>query len=258
MSKRLIFIAGVEGSGTTVLLRILSAPASCASLGGNFLRLPGHPEAKRLARAFAVANQSQWDRTNALQAHLQARSAMASRLRAIVQSGAFADRNCLLFKRSSPFGTPCDRFLPDLWDVLELMEDVRIVISYRDPCAAAYSALRRFGGNLRQVAVATADNLTSLGAQAQAIGPERVHILSYRALCDRPDAVLGRLAQFCGLPLEALREAGSAVRLEPPGDDQRYRAELEVEETRWLDDFFDERRRRQWRVFEAAAAPHPE
>ena len=257
MPQRLIFIAGVEGSGTTVVLRILSAPAACASLGGNFLRLPDHPDAKRLASAFAAANQAQWDRTNALQAHLRARAATASRLREIVQSPAFADRNCLVFKRSSPFGKPRDRFVPDLWDALELMDDVRIVISYRDPRAAAYSALRRFGGDLRQVAVATADNLTSLAAQAQAIGSERVHVLSYRSLCDRPEVALGPLAQFCGLPLEALREAGRAVSLEPPADDQRYRAELDGEEARWLDGFFDQRRRGQWRAFETAAVPAP-
>jgi hypothetical protein len=31
-----VFIAGAEGSGTTLLLRLFSAPARCASLGGNF------------------------------------------------------------------------------------------------------------------------------------------------------------------------------------------------------------------------------
>lgn len=141
--------------------------------------------------------------------------------------------------------------------MLDLTEDARIVISYRDPRAAAYSAFRRFGGDLRQVAVATADHLTFLAAQAQAIGPRRVHVVSYRALCDRPDAALAPLAQFCELPLGALREAERATRLDPPADDGRYRAELTGEERRWLDRFFDERRRGQWPLFEAAEGRRP-
>ncbi|MBA3810503.1 MAG: sulfotransferase [Caulobacteraceae bacterium] len=257
MTKRLIFIAGVEGSGTTALLRILSAPPACASLGGNFLRLPEHPDARRLAKAFGAANQAQWDRTNDLAAQMTAPPAAAACLREIAQSAAFEAATHLLLKRSSPFGKPRDRFTPDLWDVLDLTEDARIVICYRDPRAAAYSALRRFGGDLRQVALATADHLTFLAAQAQAIGAGRVHVLSYRTLCDRPEAALAPLAHFCELPLGALCEAERAARPQPPADDGRYRTELAREECRWLDAFFDDRRRAQWPLFEAAAAPLP-
>lgn len=253
MPKRLIFIAGVEGSGTTALLRILSASPARASLGGNFLALPGHPDAKRLAKAFGAANQSQWDRTNGLPAQLSAPAAAAPRLREIAQSAAFEATTHLLLKRSSPFGKPRHRFTPDLWDGLDLTEDARIVISYRDPRAAAYSALRRFRGDLRRVALATAGHLTFLAAQAQAIGPRRVHVVFYRTLCDRPDAALAPSAQFCELPLGALRETERATRLDPPTDDGRYRAELAGEESRWLDSFFDERRRMQWPLFEAVA-----
>jgi hypothetical protein len=57
-----IFIAGVEGSGTTVLSRLLGAPATCASLGGLYVKVPKHPDAERLVNEFQAANSLAWDR----------------------------------------------------------------------------------------------------------------------------------------------------------------------------------------------------
>ena len=44
--RKFNFIAGAEGSGTTVLLRLLSAPAVASSLGGNYVKPPPHPAIK--------------------------------------------------------------------------------------------------------------------------------------------------------------------------------------------------------------------
>jgi hypothetical protein len=50
--KRFVFIGGAEGSGTTLLRRVLAAPSCCASLGRDIAKLPDHPDALPLFRAF--------------------------------------------------------------------------------------------------------------------------------------------------------------------------------------------------------------
>ena len=52
-TRKLIFIGGAEGSGTTVLLRLLSAPDGCVSLGGNFQKLPDHPRRRNRSPTYS-------------------------------------------------------------------------------------------------------------------------------------------------------------------------------------------------------------
>jgi hypothetical protein len=161
---------------------------------------------------------------------------------AMVQSPAFADRSHFIFKRSFPFGGG-DRHRPDLFDIAGLPAENRIVLIYRDPCAASYSTLRRgFDTDLRRLALRCAEHLTWLDAQLRAIDPERVLVVSYRRLCQAPDAELQRLSAFCGF---AVARGDIGESLEPDAD-ARYRRELPVALAKWLDDLFDARRRRQW------------
>src|SRR5436190_22985045 len=60
--RRFVFIVGAEGSGTTLLLRLLSRPECCASLGGNYLKLPDTPEAQQLAGELETAHRDLCDR----------------------------------------------------------------------------------------------------------------------------------------------------------------------------------------------------
>jgi hypothetical protein len=254
--KRLIFIAGAEGSGTTLLLRILSAPNDSASLGGNYLKLPNHPDARRLVEAFDGANKRLWDRTLSISEHEQAHEDWREATRRIVGSDAFSNQARLVFKRSFPFAsprgpdTPDHRHTPDLWDTLDLMPRSQIVTIYRNPCAASYSALRRgFDSDLRRLAVVCAEQLTWLAGQVRAIDRERVHRVSYRRLCEEPERVLGPLAEFCGLSADALDGAASSEGLDAAAD-ARYRRELDRSDADWLERFFDHRRRAQWSILD--------
>jgi hypothetical protein len=252
--KRFIFIAGVEGSGTTLLLRILSAPPVCASLGGNYQKLPDHPDARPLVAAFDAANRRLWNRTLSVADHEQAHHDWRETMRRIEASQAFAGQTRLVFKRSFPFSSqrsasePDFRHTPDLWDALDLLPTSRVVTIYRNPCAATYSALRRgFDSDLRRMAVVCAEQLTWLAGQVRAIQREHVHRVSYQRLCETPDAVLPSLAEFCGLPGDVLVPQDDGLDADT---NLRYRTELPRSDAAWLEAYFSPRRKAQWAILD--------
>lgn len=230
MARTLTFITGVEGTGTTLLLRLLSAPAGCAALGGNHFALPLGDDAKPLADAFAAGVNALWDGQGDPDTRDTRAQEVARSLAVLRASPAYAGVDHLIFKRSVPFGRPRDRFRPEPADVLALDPEARIVVMRRDPRAAAYSSLRRFGGTLREVAASVAGNLDRLSRQLAALPAASVREVSYAQLCADRDCY-PTVARFCGLPVAPV----------PPlecGADARYRAELPPDDLAWLDAFF--------------------
>jgi Sulfotransferase family len=255
-AKRLIFIGGAEGSGTTLLLRLLSVPDVCVSLGGNLLKVPAHPDAGPLAHAFEDANRRLWNRKLSRSDHERARRDWHAATEQILGSPAFLRQTHLIFKRSFPFALPRDQYTPDIWDTLDLLSGTRIAIIYRDPCAATFSTLRRgFDSDLRRLAVACSEQLTWLAGQVRAIGPDLVRVISYRSLCDDPAAILAPLTEFCDIPFDPVRIAALTERMDVEAD-ARYSRELDRPDVEWLEGFFDTRRRRQWDIL-ASGVPAP-
>lgn len=249
----LIFIAGAEGSGTTLLSRILSAPAQCASLGGLHVKLPNGPDADELAKTVRDANTRASDRALGFDEHRKAVADWRNAFERTSLSPTFSSTSVFVFKRSFPFASqrsdaePLARRTPDLWDCLSIWPATKIVAIYRDPCAATYSSFRRgFDTDLRRLAVTCAEQLTWLSAQIAAIGASRCRVVSYRELCENHAQVLIPLAQFCGLPADELIAAAQAERVSADGD-RRYREKLDHAETAWLESYFDTRRS-QWAV----------
>jgi len=233
-----LFISGAEGSGTTLLRRILAAPPQCASVGRDIVKVPDHPDALPLFQAFNEANERLWDRRLPLAMHEQARADVHRAALAIAHAPVFAACSQLVFKRSSPFGGG-DEHRPDLFDVAGLPVGSRIVLIYRDPCAATYSALRRaFDTDLRRLAARCADHLTWLAAQHRGIDPKRILVVSYRRLCETPQAELERLSAFCGFALDA----GDIQEPLERNADARYRRELSPSQVAWLEAYFATRR----------------
>src|SRR5262245_15944413 len=234
-----IFIGGAEGSGTTLLLRLLSSPKGCASLGGNYQKLPAHPDAKPLADAFMAANSRVWDRKLSFAEQENGRRDWRVAMDRILAAPAFKEISRYLFKRSFPFASPRDRFTPDLWDIMELWPNVSILIVYRDPRAATYSAFRRkFDSDLRRLAVVCSEQLTWLAGQIRAIGSERIWIISYTRLCADPRAVLEPIANFCGIPYDQVTDALRGEEVDANAD-SRWSDELNEQNSNWLNRFFN-------------------
>lgn len=250
---RLTFVAGAEGSGTTLLLRLLSVPATSASLGGNHFKIPAADEAQRLAEGFKWASSTVWDRTLSFAENHEGRRKWRAAWADILASEAFAGISHYLFKRSFPFGKPHGQFVPYLWDVADVCGDVNFIIIYRDPRASTYSALRRgFDQDLRRLALMCSEQLTSLSAQARTLPEDRLHVLSYRRLCSHPSETIERLLVALDLDGEGIRQAAARELPEPMIDD-RFRRELPADDVAWLDGFFDERRCRQWDFLRSSA-----
>ncbi len=248
----MIFVAGAEGSGTTLLRRLLAAPECCAGFGRDIAKMPDHPDAHALFSAFESANRPLWDRELDLAAHDRARQEWFRLAEAMASSPAFADVTHFVIKRSFPFTGAAYRFCPDLWDILDLPLDGRIVAIYRDPCAAVYSAFRRgFDTDLYRLAMRSANFLMVLAGQLRAIEPARRLIISYAELCRAPAAMFDRVGPFCGLPAAPILAAAQAEGTKTDAD-LRYRQELDAADVAWLEAYFAPRRRAQWDILEQA------
>jgi hypothetical protein len=244
--RHFIFIAGAEGSGTTLMSRLLAAPQTCASLGGLYYKIPPSEEAQRLVEEFRSAGRLTWDRKISFAEHLNARENWKRAWQRILACEAFTGVTHFVFKRSFPFATPREQFVPYLWDIDDLIGQPLFVIMYRNPCAAVYSTLRRgFDTDLRRLAVLCSEQLTNISAQAQTIDESRLKVVSYKDLCMRPSETIEPLLGTCALDREQVLSA-VARELPTPSVDDRYRRELGTNEVTCLEQFFDKRRRKQW------------
>jgi hypothetical protein len=245
-SYRFIFIVGAQGSGTTLLARVLSSPACALALGGNYVTIPRtDSEAFTLVEQFDEANAALWDRKGGHERLAELRRELRRIVESLLRLPRYAAVSHVLYKRSAPFFGG-DRYRPDLADLLATFPDLRVIAVYRDPRPATCSALRRgYAENLKQCAVISEEQLTYLAAQLATLDPERWRVISYERLCAEPNASLDRLAAFCGLPPEGVRRGLEQEGLKPaPGE--RWRSELDQAGRDYLDSFFDARRLAQW------------
>jgi len=132
------------------------------------------------------------------------------------------------------------------WDIVEVLPEARILIMYRNPCAATYSAFRRgFYEDIFQAAEGCAENLAWLAQQISELGAENIRIISYAQLCEHPLRTLLPIAEFCGLSETSLR---ASLENTPPAASEIWREQLADEEVGWLESYFDTQRRLNWSV----------
>ena len=135
-SRRFVFVTGVAGSGTNLLLDLLSSPTFALALGGNYVS-PDRPDYE----CSVYFNQ-----INALTRRLWAnekprRSETARIKRAINGLPVPEDGTHVAYQRSYPFWAKLHR--PRLADVLDLGRSSRIIVLERDLRKCAASILRR-------------------------------------------------------------------------------------------------------------------
>jgi len=243
---RFVFVVGAQGSGTTVLTRILSGPECAIALGGNYVTIPrDDSEAFALVEQFDEANAALWDRKAGHERQDELRRELRRIVDALVGLPRHAGVSHVLYKRSAPFFGG-DRYRPDLTDLLAAFADLRVIAIYRDPRPATCSALRRgYAENLRQCAVISEEQLTYLSAQLATLDARLWRVISYEGLCAEPRATVEALAEFCELPVPEVLRSLEREALKP-AQNEHWRDEVDRAGRDYLDSFFDARRLAQW------------
>jgi hypothetical protein len=229
-----------------MLTRILSGPSTCVGLGGNHISVPeSDEEATALVQRFNAATIRLWDRKAESPVVSEAGREMVEIIDRLRDLPAYRDVTHVIYKRSFPFGYG-DALRPDLSDLFSLFDDVRLVVTYRDPCASTASSWRRnFGPTLRSCAVVTEEQLGYIAAQLSTLDPADYLRYRYEQFCVAPEPTLRRIARLCQLPEDLLLEQARSENVRPDRRES-WRADLGPEEVAFLERFFDDRRRRQW------------
>jgi hypothetical protein len=247
IKKPLIFIIGASGSGTTMLTRILSKSQEVIGLGGNFDEIPREDKkARNMARLFHEGTRRLWDTKTDFKAHWDAKRTLYSIINDFFKLDAFVNATHFLHKRSAPFWWSGDRYRPDMTDLFDMFEDIKVIVIYRDPKSSTYSSLRRgFFNNLRESAVICEEQLTYINAQIQWIDIKSRMIINYEEFCEHPVKMIKDIAAFCKLDQETLIQATLDENVKPTQID-RWKNSLSREEIDNLDAFFNEIRIAQW------------
>jgi len=193
VSYNFIFIVGCSGSGTTMMLRIMSTPGNVLTLGGNY-----KPIKDPLINEFNELTKLMWDRFGDIKQYKGAKKQIIPTLDMLLKK--YNRKQFLLYKRSAPFGKG-DRYTPDLKDMIELFDNLKIVIMTRDPMMSTLSSFRRnFGTNLRNTAIICNEQLTLLNNQVSNLDPKIYRVIRYEDYCSTPKKQGIEIAKFTGLP----------------------------------------------------------
>jgi hypothetical protein len=131
-SKIFVFIAGVEGSGTTMLLTLLDNLDYGVALGGNYF--PKIVSATALSLNTLTQTLWKYPRIN----QIQEREFILQQIRNLPVPNTISHA---IYKRSYPFGS--SDYYPELNDVLHFASHVKIIIMRRHFKECVFSILRR-------------------------------------------------------------------------------------------------------------------
>jgi hypothetical protein len=193
VNYRFIFIVGCSGSGTTMMLRILSTPGDVLTLGGNY-----RPQSDPLIGEFNELTTTMWDRQGDFKQHQDAKSQVLPMIDQLLQK--FPRKKFVLYKRSAPFGGKA-RSAPDLYDVYDLFkDDLKIVVMVRNPIMCVLSTFRRrHTVNLRAGAIIHEEQLSRLNTQLTTLDPDSYKVIRYEDYCKKSKPRGRQVAKFCGL-----------------------------------------------------------
>lgn len=232
MTYKFIFIVGCSGSGTTMMLRVLSTPRNVLTLGGNH-----RPTKDPLIDEFNELTKLMWDRLGDIKQYKEAKNQILSTVNKLLQK--HNRKNVLLYKRSAPFGKG-DRYTPDLNDLVDLFNDLKIIVMVRDPVNSTLSSFRRnFGTNLRNTAVICSEQLSHLNSQLLTLDPNIYRIISYENYCLKPKKGGIEVASFSGLPQGCVLTGNVRERIKL---NTGNKMNLTQGQTDWLNKFFSNKK----------------
>lgn len=203
MKNNFFFVAGASGSGSTVLAQVLTNLRGSLGVGDahRTLTLP-------IAEKFTEASQLAWERLTDFKSHDFHMSRLKKMLSIIetMQHQEQVDR--IVFRRSTQNG---DTVRPDLVDIMGVFPYAKVLVAYRDPASAAYSAYsRRLGHTLRHCALQQEEQLTLLSAWVGLFPSDRVMVVEYEDFCARSRRYDGALSEFCGVDVDDMYSVISA------------------------------------------------
>jgi hypothetical protein len=203
------FITGPEGSGTSVLVRALTNHPNAAK--GDAVRHGGHVLRGAAGAQLIPISQMSTRRPG----NRDLADAQAARMRLQVGASSLVDAQpaacAIFFKYSTP------AFRPALWPVFLPLFDVpefRLIVIWRRPVDAIYSAYRRFYRGQRWAALGLlaacrvhGQSVLHIRRQLARSPRERCLSIRYESIVCRPEPTLRALCDFADLeyrPAEAL------------------------------------------------------
>lgn len=124
--------------------------------------------------------------------------------------------------------------------------DLKILVIYRDPIAATYSALsRNFTNSVVEQSRIVEDNLLYIQNQLLRLDRDFYYTLQYEDFIENPQKYAVPLANYLELPLEDIQIGLKKVRKNP----EKWRTGLKEDEIEYLVNFFDESRKSLWPIF---------
>ena len=225
-NKTFIFIAGVEGSGTTMLLEFLAQPSFAVSLGGLYVS-PGY---KRHRKKIRAASGYFWDIT-------EKRTPQEIEEKKEIIRNIKIPKNIthLVFKRSFPFGEV--KNLPNLVDVLDFAHKVKIVVIDRSLKSCVASIRRReFTPSIEESAQRIKKGRIHLEQGLANIDKKYYEVFSYEDFIKDPHAYLDRLESFLEYPKGSLAPFVSSTIRRPTKEAQ----DILQEHSAFLEQFFSD------------------
>jgi len=193
-SKNFVFIAGVEGSGTTILLELLSQVDGFIALGGNYYTPEFDVQRKQL---------NEW--TKELWRYPQRIRAVRKEavLKEISELSLPEDVSHVLYKRSYPFTD--QRYFPNLLDLKKFSSSLKLIVMHRNLRSNARSMLRRgFEKTIEKAQQRAIKGREILDAQLREFDGSMVEISYENLIGDQKEQELRKIEEFLNLPDDSL------------------------------------------------------
>lgn len=196
--KAFVFVAGVEGSGTTALLKLLSCPDACIALGGNYWSpdMAGYScrDARDRLHELTMTLWSSPERPGE-----DERRKLIRAINAVPVPGSISH---VAYKRSYPFRD--GEHYPVLSDIAEIGRDSAVIVMRRNLERNARSMLRRkFTPSLSEAEARARESWRVLRSQLDGIELPVLEVRYETMVSDR-EAQIERIERFLGFPGGAL------------------------------------------------------
>jgi hypothetical protein len=206
--KTLVFVAGVEGSGTTILIEFLAKPSFAAAIGGLYFS-PGY---KACQKKFLSVTDYLWDKT--VDKDIESIQKKKKIMREMKIPRKITHLSC---KRSFPT-IITNRFpnldFPNLSDLFDFARDIKIVVIDRALKSCVASIKRReFTTSIEEAAERIKQGRIHLMRGLANIDKKYYEVFSYEDFIQNPDAHLERLETFIEYPKGSLAPfVGSTIK----------------------------------------------